>query len=358
MEIEPYFKELISGKLQGPADRVLLSLLRLTAVPYAAVMRLRAFGYRSGILRSRRLPRPVISVGNITSGGTGKTPTVLYLARILMARGKRVAVLTRGYGGKLEGKTSVVSDGSALLLSPEEAGDEPCLLASALPGLIVVMGPDRYLSGTMAMERFSPDLFILDDGFQHLRLQRDLNILLLDSSDPFAGSRVLPAGLLREPVSAARRADFVLFTRCNEESPEIPTAIREIPFSSATHELTGWTELDGGESRPFSELSGRRIIAFAGIADPAGFFDSLEKQGLQLLATLAFPDHTKYGKEEMEALGRLKRSKKADCMITTGKDAIKLLPYRGILRDCRIAQLDLKIKEPEALFALLDKIYK
>ncbi|MBT0665555.1 tetraacyldisaccharide 4'-kinase [Geobacter pelophilus] len=356
MKGEAYFKDLISGKRHGAGDRLLFTLLQIVALVYAAVMRLRAFGYRVGLLRSRKLPRPVISVGNITVGGTGKTPTVLHLARLLMAQGKRVVVLTRGYGGTLEGETRVVSDGTSLLLSPEEAGDEPCLLASQLPELIVVMGSDRYLAGMLAMERFSPDLFILDDGFQHLRLQRDLNILLLDGRDPFAGSRTLPAGLLREPVSAAGRADLVLFTRCGDVAPEIPPAIQEIPHCTASHALTGWLPLAGGEARPFSELSGRRIIAFAGIADPSGFFDTLEQQGLPLLATLAFPDHTKYGKEELEALGGLKRSKRADCLITTGKDAVKLLPYRGILRDCCVAQLELKINEPGLLLAALEKL--
>ena len=166
MKGEEYFKGLISGTRQGIGDRILLLFLKLASVPYAAIMRMRAVGYRSGILPSRRLPRPVISVGNITMGGTGKTPTVLFLAKILMERGKRVAVLTRGYGGTLEGGTHVVSDGSSPLLSPQEAGDEPCLLASSLPGLIVVMGADRYMAGSLAMDRFSPDIFILDDGFQ------------------------------------------------------------------------------------------------------------------------------------------------------------------------------------------------
>ncbi|GAM07932.1 tetraacyldisaccharide 4'-kinase [Geobacter sp. OR-1] len=356
MSREQYFRELLAGKRQGAGDRLLLALLRLAAVPYSAIMRLRALGYRSGLLRSRRLARPVISVGNITVGGTGKTPTVLFLARMLMARGKRVAVLTRGYGGSLEGETRVVSDGSALLLSAEEAGDEPCLLASSLAGLIVVMGPDRYRAGNLAMERFSPDLFILDDGFQHQRLKRDLDILLLDAKDPFAGSRTFPAGLLREPVTAAQRADLVLFTRCGELLPEIPAAVRAIPYCSASHALTGWAPLAGGDSTSFAELSGRRVLAFAGIADPSGFFDALEREGVPLLATLAFPDHTRYGKEELEALGRLKTTKKADCLITTAKDAVKLLPYRGILGNCLVARLELKINEPGPLVSALDKL--
>jgi tetraacyldisaccharide 4'-kinase len=353
---EQYFKKLISGKQLGAGDHFLLALLRVAALPYSGLMRLRAFCYCFGILRSKSLPRPVISVGNITMGGTGKTPTVLLLARMLMERGKRVVVLTRGYGGTLEGSTHIVSDGAALLLSPEEAGDEPCLLASSLAGLMVVMGSDRYSAGTLAMEKLSPDIFILDDGFQHLRLKRDLDILLLDGANPFAGGEICPAGLLREPVAAASRADLIIFTRCGETQPAPENLIPGIPYCVSSHSLTGWTPLSGGEKKPLSDLAGRRVLAFAGIADPSAFFDSLEAQGISIVATVAFPDHTVYAKEEMEALGRLKRSKSANCLITTSKDAVKLQPYRGIMRDCCVAKLELVINDPEPLVSALEKL--
>ena len=356
MKGEEYFKELISGKRHETGDRILITLLRIASLPYAAFMRMRAFAYRYGILPAHRLPRPVISVGNITMGGTGKTPTVLFLAQTLMERGKRVAVLTRGYGGTLEGEVRVVSDGSTLLLSPGEAGDEPCLLASSLPGLIVVMGADRYQAGTLAIERYAPDIFILDDGFQHLRLKRDLNILLLDSADPFANGRVCPAGFLREPNAAASRADLIIFTRCGDKQPATETIVPGIPYCTSSHTLTGWTPLAGGEARMFSELSGRRVLAFAGIADPASFFDALEAKGVPLVATVAFPDHTAYGKVEMEAIGRLKQSKKADCLITTAKDAVKLSQYCGILGDCFVARLELTINDTLPLVSALEKL--
>jgi tetraacyldisaccharide 4'-kinase len=295
-------------------------------------------------------------VGNITMGGTGKTPMTLYLARELMGRGKRVVVLTRGYGGSKEGETLVVADGNGLLLGPEEAGDEPCLLASALPGLMVVMGPNRYAAGELAMAQLDPDLFIIDDGYQHLRLKRDLDILLLDGKSPFATGRTIPAGMLREPPSAVERADLVVFTRCPEGVPQNGVLPSGMPRVTSSHRLAGFQLLTGGECRPLSELAGRRVLAFAGIADPTPFFDGLEGERVPLVATIAFPDHTTYGSTEMEAIGRLKQTKKADCIITTAKDAVKLLPYRGILKECYVAQLELVLHDPEPLFRELERI--
>jgi tetraacyldisaccharide 4'-kinase len=353
---ETYFRKLVNGEAACLADRLLLFLLVALSIPYSLFMRCRAFLYRIGIIPSRSLPRPVISVGNVTMGGTGKTPMTLFLARELMGRGKRVAVLTRGYGGSKEGETLIVADGSGLLLGPEEAGDEPCLLASALPGLMVVMGPNRYAAGELAMARLDPDLFIVDDGFQHLRLKRDLDILLLDGNNPFATGRAIPAGMLRESPSAVGRADLIVFTRCRDREPPKVVIPDEIPCVASSHRLAGFQPLTGGECRPLSELVGRRVLAFAGIADPAPFFDGLEGEGVPLVATIAFPDHTAYGAAEMEAIGRLKQAKKADCFITTAKDAVKLMPYRGILKECHVAQLELVLHDREPLFAALDKI--
>ena len=355
MKGEKYYKQLVAGERQKLADRLLLMFLRFCAVLYATVMRLRAAAYKFGIFRVQRLPLPVISVGNITMGGTGKTPTVLLIARELMSRGKRVAVLTRGYGGSLEGETRMVSDGKSLLLSPAEAGDEPCLLATELPGLMVVMGSDRYRAGCLALQELTPECFILDDGFQHQRLARDLDILLLDGTAPFGNGWTLPAGFLREPVSAAGRADLAILTRCPDGERGADCVPASIPVCRSSHALAGYTTLSGGETRSFAELAGRRIVAFCGIADPAAFFDGIEACGLPLVSTLAFPDHSGYGMREMEALGRLKQQSKADCLITTAKDAVKLLPFAGIIGDCFVARLELTLYDPEPLIAALDK---
>lgn len=192
-----YWRGLASGSRTGRVDTLVLLFLTPWALLYSLAQRLRAELYRSGIVKTHRLPRPVVSIGNITVGGTGKTPVTAYIARFLMAQGYRVAVLSRGYGGSLEGQTCVVSDGATIMLSARECGDEPYLLASTVPGLMVVIGTDRYTAGQVAMQQLSPDIFLLDDGFQHLRLHRDLNILLLDYSRPFGNGWTLPAGILR-----------------------------------------------------------------------------------------------------------------------------------------------------------------
>jgi len=353
---EAYFRELVEGKRRSPADRIVFLLLLLCSVPYAGVMRLRSMLYCFGLLPSKRLPRPVISVGNVVVGGTGKTPMTLWVAAYLMARGKKVAVLTRGYGGRLEGQVAMVADGIRRLLEPADAGDEPCLLADQLPGLIVVMGSDRYRAGCLAMERFNPDIFILDDGFQHLKLHRDVDILLMDGRKPTGNGRIFPAGLLREPLSALRRAQLVLFTRSDGVDPDGIVLPEGMERCHARHHLTGFTTGRSVELRPFSDLTGLRGLAFAGIADPDGFFNSLEAAGVTLAATLAFPDHSSYGDEECAALARLKRSSRADFLITTAKDAVKLASAAAGEFPFHVARLEMAFYDAGPLTAALDKL--
>ncbi len=352
VKLEAYFRDLVEGRRRSLYDRAVFTLLLLFSLPYASVMVIRACLYRMGIISAKSLPRPVVSVGNLVVGGTGKTPVTAWVADYLMKRGKRVAVLTRGYGGRLEGEVAVVADGLRRLLEPEDAGDEPCLLADLLPGLIVVMGSDRHRAGSLAMERFKPDFFILDDGFQHLRLKRDLDILLLDGKKPRGNGFTFPAGLLREPFSAASRANLAIFTRSDGT---VPPGLTLPPVCHARHHLAGFTSSDG-TVRPFAELKGRRGLAFAGIADPAGFFDSLEAEGVELAATLAFPDHSSYGEEECAALARLKVSCRADFLITTAKDAVKLASASAGKLPFYVARLEIAFYDSAPLEEALDKL--
>jgi tetraacyldisaccharide 4'-kinase len=353
VKMQEYFLELIRGQRAGAAGKLLLALLTVLSYPYALVLRLRAAAYASGLLRSYRLSCPVVSVGNITAGGTGKTPAVLFLARLLIDRGKRVAVISRGYGGSLEGAILVVSDGRNILLSPGEAGDEPYLLATALPGLMVVIGADRYRAGLFAIEQLAPDIILLDDGFQHLRLKRDLNILLLDCTSPFGNGRTLPAGLLREPLSAAGRADLVIYTRCHGRVPEQPVAG---PFCLASHVLTGVTPLDGHGRMAFAELRQLLGMAFAGIADPESFFAGLRAEGLDLAATLPLPDHCRYDGGEIDTICRLKADSGADYLITTAKDGVKLGPYLQRLGIVHAAVLDMRLSDAGPLTRAVEKV--
>ena len=354
-DLSHYFKELVSGGRRRVRDRVLLAVLRLFSHPYALVLRLRALGYRFGVLRSYRLPCPVISVGNLTMGGTGKTPTVAWIAGYLMGRGRRVAVLSRGYGGSAQGALRVVSDGKSVLLSPGEAGDEPCLLAGKLPGLMVVIGADRYRAGLHALEKLKPDLVLLDDGFQHLRLQRDLNILLLDATRPFDGGLTLPAGFLRESAGAAGRADLVVYTRCPEGAPG-PDLFPGKPSCWTKHRFSGIVPLAGGELAGFAAAKEGRVLAFSGIADPESFFSGLEGVGVRPVTTISFPDHTPYGEAEIAAILRLKLASRSTLLLTTQKDAVKLVPYADRLAGCFAVVLDLAFEDPRPLEAALDRL--
>lgn len=358
MKGEAYFKKLVEGRNLTVVDSLVLFCLIQLSYLYSLGMLMRGFLYRTGVFSSYSLPKPVISVGNLVVGGTGKTPMTLWIARYLLAAGKRVAVITRGYGGKLEGRIAVVSDGASRLLSAEDAGDEPALLADLLPGLIVVMGSDRYRAGCLAMERFNPDVFILDDGFQHLRLKRDLDILLLDAEKPLGNGSVFPAGTLREPASAANRADVAVFTRCDVNCFPAAMGRDKAIQIRATHKLTGFRRTVSGDLSDFSEIAAQRGIAFAGIADPDRFFTSLETAGLKIAATLTFPDHTEYGESEVAALAKLRLSTRAEYLITTAKDAVKLGSCLDGKIPFYIAVLDIEFYDKEPFEKALDRLLR
>ncbi|WP_224984996.1 tetraacyldisaccharide 4'-kinase [Geomonas agri] len=374
-DLERYYQDLLAGKCARLRDKALLGLLRLASRPYALVMRQRALCYRLGIFRSHQLPRPVISVGNIAVGGTGKTPTVAWIASYLMAQGKKVCVLSRGYGGSEEGRVRIVSDGASLLLTPEQAGDEPCQLAGMLPGLMVVIGSDRYRAGLHALERLNPDIFIMDDGYQHLKLRRDLNILLLDAVNPFvdlnqgsgaahdAGSTsgtygsglTLPGGLLREPRCAAGRADLVICTRTPQGNGRV-APVPGKPICWTKHKLSGIVPLLGGAPAGFATAQNVRVMAFSGIADPEAFFAGLEAVGVRPVTTLSFPDHTRYDEPEVAAILRLKTASRSTVLLTTQKDAVKLLPHAEQLPGCHAVVLELEFDDARPLEEALARL--
>ena len=342
-----------SGSRTDVVDKLLLLFLTSLAWLYSLAMRLRAELYRLGILNTLRLQRPVVSIGNITVGGTGKTPVTAYIARFLLAQGFRVAVLSRGYGGSLEGQTCVVSDSDSIMLSAVECGDEPYLLASTVPGLMVVIGTDRYAAGLLATQQLSPDIFLLDDGFQHLRLHRDLNILLMDFSRPFGNNLTLPAGILREPSSAARRANFVIFTRA-PEAANIPANTGDIPACVSSHTIFDLLPLNGSAPVPFSHCLGHKVLAFAGIADPDSFFEGLRAKGMNLVKGLHFPDHVVYSKERCNEITDAMRASGADFLITTEKDGVKLKGFsQQYAERMLLARLDLTIDNSEQLKEML-----
>jgi tetraacyldisaccharide 4'-kinase len=348
-----YWRELATGTCSTPADRLAILLLAPFSQVYSCIQYLRAGLYRIGILKTNRLPRPVVSIGNITVGGTGKTPITAFIARMLIQQGYRVAVLSRGYGGSLEGQSIVVSDGVTVMLGPDECGDEPYLLASIVSGLMVVIGTDRYAAGQLAMQQLAPDIFLLDDGFQHLRLWRDLNILLLDCAKPLGNGRTLPAGLLREPATATGRADLTIMTR-SPEVTNISATPSGKPTFAASHCLVDAVPLRGGEPVPLSTLQGRRFLAFAGIAQPDSFFSALRDRGLTIVHTLPFPDHVGYDHTRLEVITAAMQSSGAEYAITTEKDGVKLKKLApGIATVTYVARLEIEIERPSDLLVLL-----
>jgi tetraacyldisaccharide 4'-kinase len=264
-----------------------------------------------------------------------------------------VAVLSRGYGGSFEGEVKIVSDGNVTFLSAAECGDEPFLLARMIPGLMVVIGSDRYAAGLLALESLNPDVFLLDDGFQHLRLHRDLNILLLDYARPFGNCWTLPAGLLREPKYAALRADLVIRTRC-PDGAVVLEVVSDRPHCCARHQLKDTLPLTGGEPIPFDALRGKKALAFAGIAETEQFFDELRRLGLDLVAAKAFPDHADYDDETLHKITDQYVSSGAEILLTTEKDGVKLNSVPAELSEkILLARLELAIDDPTALTVLL-----
>ncbi len=350
-----YWRSVAAGTRPGLSGRLPVLALSPLALVYACIQTIRSILYAKRILTAKSLPRPVISVGNITVGGTGKTPVTAYIARLLIGRGLKVAVLSRGYGGSMEGEAAIVADGRTIRLDAGQCGDEPYLLATTVPGLMVVMGADRYSAGMLAMERLSPDIFLLDDGFQHLRLRRDLDILLVDWARPFGNGRTLPAGLLREPLSAVQRAGLVMYTRCPQGSS--PPSLGGKPACSARHRLGDAVPLSGGPAVSFDSLRGRKALAFAGIGEPVFFFEELRTLGLDVVHSVQLPDHAAYTSSQLAGLEAAFRACGADCAVTTEKDGVKLRRRALEFADrTMLARLELVIDDPTILTDLLSNL--
>ncbi len=294
---------------------------------YGKALELRAEWYASGRIVSHALPRPSISVGNLTFGGTGKTPLVELLARRLRFEGSKPAILSRGYGRASSGVV-VVSAGEGPLVTAEEGGDEPVALAKATSGVLVVVGEKRVEAARRAAD-LGADLLILDDGFQHLAVGRDVNLLLFDSRDPFGGGSTPPRGRLREPLAAMRRADAIVFTRAERGAPpgDVLAAIARIhpaaPQFHARFRGAGLRDEQGSPVEPGS-LSGLRSIAVCGVADASQFAATLREMGIVPEETIDFRDHQRYRERHLTRIRRAAEQAGASWVVTTEKDAVKL----------------------------------
>ena len=308
--------------------------LSWAALPYGWVARLRAYAYEQGWLEQRRLPVPVISVGNLTVGGTGKTPVVIEITQWLLGEGKRVAVLSRGYRRTSRESRLLVSDGVRTRAMPEEAGDEPFLIAQRCPSAVVAVGADRYRLGRRVIETCEVDCIVLDDGYQHLGLHRDVNLLLVDATDACGLEQVLPAGRLREPLTAAKRATAIIITRGDQPSQvdEVTAQLRSgveplPPTAQVVFRPNEIVSVATGACRSIEWCKGKRALLVSGVGHGASFRRTAEASGVTILEETVYPDHHRYSRTDVEKLRERAGELKAELLLTTEKDAGKIRPY-------------------------------
>ena len=316
---------------------LLADSLAAVGTVYGGAVRLRTAAYEKGLVETRRLPCAVVSVGNLTVGGTGKTPLTMFLARLLQSWGWRTVVVSRGYGGTASAKGGIASDGHRIRMSSTECGDEPAMMAAMLPGIPVIVDRRRHRGGRLAVDRFQAQVVLLDDAFQHLQLHRDLNLVLMDSARPLGNGRLLPGGPLREPAWALERADAVIWTRrADRRSESVPHGgckglIRTGRPQFSCRHVPGRVRLYARRSSeqwtpelPPEVLGGRRIFAFSAIADNRGFRETLDKLGARIVGYCDYPDHHRYSLADIEAVGRKAAVKRAALMVTTEKDFARI----------------------------------
>jgi tetraacyldisaccharide 4'-kinase len=329
------------------------------SILYRAITQTRLAAYEKGFFRVTKLDVPVISVGNLTTGGTGKTPVVEWICRVLAASERRVCVLTRGYGRLNPESRVIVSDGSKVLALAAEAGDEPLLLAQNLRGLAAVISDaDRSSAGKWAKEELGMDVFVLDDGFQHLRLDRNLDLLVIDATDPWGGGHLLPFGRLREPRGGVARADCIVVTRADSQ-PDVDSLKKEIrrfnqecPIFISSMNVRSITRLGSGFEEEIASLP-QPVAAFCGVGNPQSFLDQLSRAGLDPLFTQSFPDHHWYQQTEIDSLCRKSRDSGAESLITTAKDAVKLQALDFDL-PCFVLNIEIDIEEESRLRQLIE----
>jgi tetraacyldisaccharide 4'-kinase len=311
--------------------------LSALAAAYRMSLLAREAAYASGLLRVGRMPVPVLSIGNLTVGGSGKTPTVELAVRTLTELGAVPAVVSRGYGRRSQG-VRVVADRDGIRSAPRDAGDEPYLLARRLPGTAIVVGESRYEAGRLAVEGCRATAVIIDDGFQHRTLAKDVEIVVVNGRNPWGNGRLFPRGNLREPPAALRKAHLVVVTN----SPG-PAAVRDIehvlrrhnhkaPLVTATYRVVDVWEVSEGVRAASADLAGRRVVALAGLASPQGFADTVRGLGADVASLAEFPDHHWYEPGDLAAVTARARAVGAEGLVTTEKDWVRLqgLPQIGL----------------------------
>ena len=317
--------------------------LSMVSKVYGGAVKLRRNFYKKAVFKSKRLPCSIISIGNITVGGTGKTPMTIYVAKVVKQLGYNVAVISRGYKGKAEKIGGIVSDGKALLMTPEIAGDEPYMIAKRLNDVPVIIGRNRFEAGRLAISKFDPDVIVLDDGFQHLKLQRDLDLVLLDYRKPFGNGHLLPRGVMREPASALLNADAIILTRSDAvNGDEMSSSLKRLQFYERnkpvyrTFHHPFIYNIINGEKEKYEKnirealrqnsdcIKGLTVFAFSGLADNHDFLQTVKSLGCSLSGHMEFPDHHPYSEKDLKDISAAAKMSMSECLITTEKDYVRI----------------------------------
>ena len=374
--LESYLVKLIqekgSDQNQSAGVRVLLSFLKGVSLIFAAIVSFRYFLYRSGLKRRFPLGVQVVSIGNVTAGGTGKTPVTEIFARTLAKEGRKVAILSRGYRRKeapwwkrvftgVIDPPLVVSDSKRVLLDAAVGGDEPYMLASNLPGVAVIVDRNRVKAGRYAVKRLGCDTIILDDGFQYQKLKHSVEVVLVDSTNPFGNGNMLPRGILREPARHLKRADIIFLTKCRGDVSEVVKEIRkynkDAEIVECNHTPKLLKDVWSREEYPLEWLENKTLCTLSGIASPKGFENSLRRLGSKVIWCERYADHHRY--DASEVLYALNRTADmgADALVTTEKDAVRFPRLETAPVKCLYLRIAVEIlKGNESFQEIIDRI--
>lgn len=374
--LEQRWKEIVSGQRDDRTARILRRTFAIAAQVFKQAVRTRFWLYRHGFLRRSWPGCMVISIGNITVGGTGKTPIVEVFARALTKGGRKVAIVSRGYKShspswrwrwrnrKVRTTTKVVDDGSAVLLGARIAGDEPYMLAKNLENVVVITDPDRIRGGRYAIREFGIDTIILDDGMQHVRMQRQIEVVLIDATCPFGYDYLLPRGLLREPLKGLARASHIFITKSKginlipiiEQIREYNTTAEII---SCYYEPVELVNVHSGEKHPVAEIQDQNVFVMTGIAQPEGFIQQLKDLGAIVQRVYCYADHHRFRRDEIEHVYKRARNWHTDAIVITEKDAVRFSRRAGTgVRPCPVYYLKVAVKIMEGEEEFTDTILR
>ncbi len=371
--MQVYLYQLVHGEKQGFIAALLLSVLRFMSFVYGLGVDIKLGLYKTGFLKQHKLACRVISLGNITVGGTGKTPTAQRLAAIIRDMGYQVVILNRGYRATWRGHVGLVSDGRRIYMSVNEAGDEAYLLAKNLPGVAVVIGKNRNVTGDYAVANLKADFIILDDGYQHWQLARDLDVVLIDSINVFGNNFLLPRGTLREPLTHLNRADAILLTKVDQATNDARDIIREtlgryndqalvvesVHSPRCFIEIEDWYKGVRPEAVALETIRAKRVLAFSALGNPTSFEQSIIDIGAEAVEAVRYPDHHDYTMAEMQQIMQRAVDREVFALVTTEKDAVKI-PSEFIHSDrpLPVYVLGIEVRFVDGYQELMDLIQK